>query len=61
MGPEIIRILLQHIVVNVYKISNHSEVVVFVYGDMVRNASSDGIRHIIWIVFMLNTTIDKWV
>ena len=29
MGPEIFRIFLQHVVVNVYKISNHSEVVMF--------------------------------
>ena len=26
MGPEIFRIFLQHVVVNVYKISNYSEV-----------------------------------
>ena len=40
VGPEIFKIFLQHVVVNVYKISNHSEVVMFWLGEMVWNAEN---------------------
>ena len=46
MEPESFRIFLQHVVVDVYKISNHSDMVLFLLGKMVWNAS--------WILFRLN-------
>ena len=60
MGPEIFKIFLQHVVVNIHKISNHSEVVMFWLGEMVWNASQHikeiNIQMVIYMLQMYKLT-----